>query len=154
MRVCIRLCALVCNVLQEDVPEIVADEDDSESLLNVLVSFLRKGFFSEEGEKEEENENESGGREKEKEIGSGKRHSAYLHDDALKALAWILFYGNNSQQIIDFLNSCAKYFVRAPEQDLDFLDKNVQVMNSALQCWSFLLTTLEEEDIHDLFTFK
>jgi len=63
----------------------------------------------------------------------------------------MLFIGDSQGQIIEFLQSCAQYF--APKKDVgeDLTDKNPEVMVAALQCWAFLLTSLDDDNIHDLF---
>ena len=104
MAACIRLCALFCNVLQEEAGDVMVNDEDENCVINILYQFLRRGYA------EENKEDEGGGDREEADSDSG-RNSPYLHAAALKSISWILFYNNNPHDTIEFLQACAKYFV-------------------------------------------
>jgi len=135
---CLHLVMLLCNLLAEEVQEVMADEEDDHSFLNVLSRLLRKGFIPEEIGKDED-ENLEG------------HHSPRLHGEVLKSFAWLLFYADEQTQIVEFLQSSQQYFVFNKDIAEDIYSKNIEVMDAALQCWAFLLTSLNDDRIHDLF---
>jgi len=140
MEECLHLVMLLCNLLAEEVQEVMADEDNDHSFLNVLSRLLRKGFIQAVEGRKDEDDNPEG------------HHSPRLHGEVLKTFAWMLFYADVQAQIVEFLQSSQQYFVFNKDIAEDIYSKNMEVMAAALQCWAFLLATISDDHIHDLFT--
>ena len=66
----------------------------------------------------------------------------------------LLAISDISSQTVDFLGACSKYFKRNEEAGEDFSAKDTTLMNGALQCWVFLLSTLDDETIHHLVDYE
>ena len=151
---CLHLVIALCNVLVDDVSEIMANEEDPNSYLSILIHYLRLGCYDSSAETDDV-----------------AHHSVALHVEALKSLTWLLFFrwdfsilkylfvsllaiSDISSQTVDFLGACSKYFKRNEEAGEDFSAKDTTLMNGALQCWVFLLSTLDDETIHHLVDYE
>jgi len=134
---CLHLVIALCIFLEDEV-DVLADEDDSDSFILTVSRFIQKGFVDNSNRNKEDDQ-------------SGHR-SPRLHGEALQSFAWLVFYCGIQDQMIAFLRSCEEYFVFNKEIAEDIESKNSEVMIAALKCWVFLLASLDDELIHDLFS--
>ena len=72
---CLHLVIALCNVLVDDVSEIMANEEDPNSYLSLLIHYLRLGCYDSSAETDDV-----------------AHHSVALHGEALKSLTWLLFF--------------------------------------------------------------
>lgn len=141
----LQLLSVLCLICKHDTEDMLTG-DDKHSVTTILTKFLRKGYHLDDNTYNTDTPQDT--------------HPVELHTEALNTFAWILFVANNQRLILQFLENVSQYFASTDNEDEDedereeFVQKHAEVAACSIRIWTFLLSTLDDEDIHQHFDYR